>query len=391
MAAPPCASANDRFHPIANIFPLLEGEFLDALATDIKAHDLREPIVEFEGRILDGRNRYLACVQANRPPRFVDYDGHDPLAYVLSANLLRRHLSEGQRAMIASTLANMPQGHPEGKPANLPVSQNTAARLLGVSERLVRSAKAVRIKAVPALIKRAERGEIAISLAAKLAELPSEMQAEIAENDEAKLRGLVKKNARSAREQALGAATRRAAETLGSKIYAVVYADPPWQFAPYSQETGMDRSADNHYPTMTVDAISALKVPASDDAVLFLWATAPILPDALVVMSAWGFAYKSHFVWVKDRIGTGYWSRNKHELLLVGTRGKIPAPAPGDQFASVIEAPVGRHSEKPKDFALLIEGMFPNTPKIELFGRGFRLGWDVWGNEGLDDFRDSVP
>jgi N6-adenosine-specific RNA methylase IME4 len=143
----------------------------------------------------------------------------------------------------------------------------------------------------------------------------------------------------------------------------------------------MDRAADNHYPTMTLDDLLVLPVPAASDAVLFLWATVPMLPEALDVMAAWGFAYKSHYVWVKDRIGTGYWTRNQHELLLIGTRGDIPAPAPGEQYASVVSAAVGEHSAKPAMFAEMIEEMFPNLPAVELFARGPRLGWTVWGNE----------
>jgi N6-adenosine-specific RNA methylase IME4 len=84
---------------------------------------------------------------------------------------------------------------------------------------------------------------------------------------------------------------------------------------------------------------------------------------------------------MKDRIGTGYWFRNKHELLLVGVRGKIPAPAPGTQFASLIDAPVGEHSAKPDAFLEMIESYFPNLPKIELNARRRRDGWSCWGNE----------
>src|SRR5271155_5436675 len=88
-----------------------------------------------------------------------------------------------------------------------------------------------------------------------------------------------------------------------------------WRFKPWSRETGMDRAADNHYPTSEPSDIAARDVAsiAADDCVLFLWATAPMLPQAIDVMRAWGFAYKSHFVWAKDRLGTGYWNRNKHE------------------------------------------------------------------------------
>jgi N6-adenosine-specific RNA methylase IME4 len=106
-----------------------------------------------------------------------------------------------------------------------------------------------------------------------------------------------------------------------------------------------------------------------------------MLPEALSVMKDWGFQYKSHFVWVKDLTGTGYWARNKHELLLVGTRGSVPAPAMGTQEASVICAPRGRHSEKPEVFLRLIERHFPTLPKLEMFSRRWTPGWSVWGLE----------
>jgi len=170
---------------------------------------------------------------------------------------------------------------------------------------------------------------------------------------------------------------------LPGKKYGVILADPEWRFEPYSRETGMDRAADNHYPTSELEEIKARDVPsiAADDCVLFLWATAPMLPQALNVMQSWDFDYKSHFIWAKDRIGTGYWSRNKHEILLIGTRGNVPAPAMGTQFASLIEAPVGRHSEKPEIFYEIIEAYFPSLPKIELNARHARSGWAAWGFE----------
>jgi N6-adenosine-specific RNA methylase IME4 len=132
---------------------------------------------------------------------------------------------------------------------------------------------------------------------------------------------------------------------------------------------------------MTTEAIKALRVPAADDCVLFLWATVPMLPEAIDVMKAWGFTYKSAIAWVKDKAGTGYWVRGQCELLLIGTRGNVPVPVPGEQPPAIIEAPRGRHSEKPAIFAEHIERLFPNTPKLEMFARKARPGWDVWGNE----------
>ena len=190
-----------------------------------------------------------------------------------------------------------------------------------------------------------------------------------------------KRERRQTRERELAVATEQASAALGTKLYSVIYADPPWRFEPYSNQTGMDRAADNHYPTMTLDGIKALPVPAADDAVLFLWATVPMLPEALAVMAAWGFTYKSNFVWNKNKAGTGYWNRNKHEHLLVGTRGNVPAPAPGEQYSSVIDAALQEHSRKPFHFHEMIEEMFPSLPRIELFAREQFAGWDAWGNQ----------
>jgi N6-adenosine-specific RNA methylase IME4 len=144
----------------------------------------------------------------------------------------------------------------------------------------------------------------------------------------------------------------------------------------------MDRAADNHYGTMDLAAIKALKVPAAKHCALLLWSTTPMLLQALEVMLAWGFEYRSKCVWVKDRIGTGYWWRSQHETLLLGVKGRMPAPAPGTRFPSVIHAPRGRHSVKPAVFAEMIEAMFPAASKLEMFQRGaVRAGWDVWGAE----------
>ena len=143
----------------------------------------------------------------------------------------------------------------------------------------------------------------------------------------------------------------------------------------------MDRAADNHYPTMTIDDIKALNVPAADDCVLFLWATTPLLPEAFEVMKAWGFSYKSACVWYKTKMGTGYWFRDQSEHLLTGVKGDVPAPEQGSQYPSIITARQGEHSAKPFAFREMIEELFPNLPRIELFAREKFEGWDCWGNE----------
>jgi N6-adenosine-specific RNA methylase IME4 len=189
-----------------------------------------------------------------------------------------------------------------------------------------------------------------------------------------------KLEARVQREAALGAKQL----ALPDRRYGVIVADPEWKFEFYSPRGSLNSSADNHYETSALDVIKARDVPsiAADDCVLFLWATVPMLPHALEVMVAWGFLYVSNFAWAKDKAGTGYWNRNQHELLLVGRKGNVPAPAPGMQWPSVIEAPVADHSAKPEKFLELIEAYFPTLPKIELNRRGpARAGWDAWGHE----------
>lgn len=159
--------------------------------------------------------------------------------------------------------------------------------------------------------------------------------------------------------------------------FHVLYVDPPWDYA----NTGFAQSAAGQYPTMTLDAIRGLPVRelSIDDGVIFLWATAPLLPEAISVLSAWGYEYKTHLVWVKDRApGMGWFLNTKHELLLIGTKGSCH---PCEKVDSVFEYPVGEHSAKPPSVYGLIERMYEG-PYIELFLRGEpRKGWMGWGRE----------
>jgi len=145
--------------------------------------------------------------------------------------------------------------------------------------------------------------------------------------------------------------------------FPIIYADPPWQYEnPPIGATS--RSIENHYPTMTLEEICALPILklAADDAMLYLWATAPKLAECLKVIEAWGFEYRTNMIWDKEIIGMGYHVRNQHELLLVAKRGKIPPP-------------------KPVFYYEMIEKAYPTLPKIELFCRSPREGWAVWGNQ----------
>jgi hypothetical protein len=157
------------FHPLADIFPMLEDDELKALAEDIKAKGLTEPITLYEGKVLDGRNRYRACDLAEvelKPDQFTQYEGDDALGFVVSKNLHRRHLNEGQRAAIAAEIANMPQGFRSDQPsANLQkvISVPKAAELMNVSPRSVATAKTIKAPDLKAAVKSGKKSVNAAS------------------------------------------------------------------------------------------------------------------------------------------------------------------------------------------------------------------------------------
>ena len=172
-----------EFHQLANIFPLIDGQAYTDLMKDVMNHGVREPIWLYEGKILDGRNRYRAATALGIEPQFREYEGDDAASFVISLNLHRRHLNEAQRAMVAAKLANMVQGQrTDVQPsANLQnVSQSDAADMLNVSTRSVASAKKVIEEAPQEVVSAVEQGSISINLATQVLALPDEAKAEIA-------------------------------------------------------------------------------------------------------------------------------------------------------------------------------------------------------------------
>lgn len=158
----------------------------------------------------------------------------------------------------------------------------------------------------------------------------------------------------------------------------LVLADPPWR---YEHQEADNRDIENQYTTATVAEICQHSPRVKPDSILLLWATAPKLTEALEVMKAWGFNYRSCAVWDKERLGMGYWWRIQHELLLVGVKGKpgcTPEPA---RRSSVFREPRGKHSAKPESVYEWIESAFPGLSKLEMYCRSPRKGWAAWGNE----------
>lgn len=172
---------------------------------------------------------------------------------------------------------------------------------------------------------------------------------------------------------------------LPADKFRILYADPPWQYNDSGVITDSDNygRAERHYPTMSIDELCLLPVKemAEDDAVLFLWVTSPMLEDSFRAIKAWGFDYKTSFVWDKVKHNFGHYNSVRHEFLLVCTRGSC-TPDNLKLFDSVqsIERS-DRHSEKPKEFIDIIETLYTHGGKIELFARQKRDGWEAWGNE----------
>lgn len=179
---------------------------------------------------------------------------------------------------------------------------------------------------------------------------------------------------------------------MTNKKYNIIYADPPWQYKVYSKK-GLGRSAESHYPTMSLEDIQALPVRdlAAADCVLFMWTTIPLLKDCFSVMRAWGFTYKTvTFVWIKknrksDSLfwGMGHWTRANAELCMLVTIGHPKRRSAA--VHQVIMSHIEEHSKKPEEARHRIIELVGDLPRIELFARQKTDGWDAWGNEVICD------
>ncbi|MBU8542171.1 MULTISPECIES: MT-A70 family methyltransferase [Roseomonadaceae] len=182
-------------------------------------------------------------------------------------------------------------------------------------------------------------------------------------------------------------------KAVGAQKFATILADPPWQFVNRTGKMAPEHKRLSRYSTMTLQEISALPVDICllPTAHLYLWVPNALLPEGLHVMKAWGFQYKSNIVWHKlrkdggsDGRGVGFYFRNVTEILLFGTRGKNARTLqPGRTQVNYIGTRKREHSRKPDEQYALIEGCSPG-PRLEMFARGPRPGWAVWGNQSED-------
>lgn len=179
-------------------------------------------------------------------------------------------------------------------------------------------------------------------------------------------------------------------QLANGRRFATLLADPPWRFLNRTGKIAPEHHRLTRYGTMTLEQIMALQVQdvAAETSHLYLWVPNALLPDGLAVMAAWGFQYKSNLVWHKvrkdggsDGRGVGFYFRNVTELILFGVRGKNARTlAPGRRQVNLLATRKREHSRKPDEHYTIIEGCSP-SPRLELFARGARSGWDVWGDE----------
>ena len=355
------------YHDVAGLFPLMQGEEFEQLKADIAANGLREAIwLHPDGSIIDGRNRHRACIETDTPPRFRTWQGDGSLvAFVVSLNLHRRHLSSSQRAMIARRILPMLEAeNPHGgdrrsdgfQGGNLSTlngkNRDHAGKMFGVSGRYVGEADYI-AEAAPDLVESVEVGDLSIP-------------------------------------QAKREITRRQKQDpppLPDDKYRVIYADPPWHYGNSGVigETDHYGHVHRHYPSMTISELCDLgpdiRDMATKDAVLFLWVTSPLLEECFDVIRAWGFKYKTSFVWDKVGHNFGHYNSVRHEFLLICTRGSCTPDKPKlhDSVQSIEKSKV--HSEKPEAFRQIIDDIYPHGRRIELFARAEAEGWDMWGNE----------
>jgi N6-adenosine-specific RNA methylase IME4 len=182
---------------------------------------------------------------------------------------------------------------------------------------------------------------------------------------------------------------------VGSQRFGCILADPPWQFENRTGKVAPEHRRLSRYGTLPLAGIAALPVGeiAAPTAHLYLWVPNALLPDGLLVMREWGFQYKSNLVWRKTRQdggsdgrGVGFYFRNVTELVLFGVRGRNARTlAPGRRQVNYLESRKREHSRKPDELYPIIEACSAG-PHIELFARGVRPGWAVWGHEAAADY-----
>lgn len=361
-----------------SLMPPLSTVEYQELEESLKAEGCLFPLVVWDGIIIDGHNRYEICTRHGIEFEVIEHPFEsraEAKIWIIQNQFARRNLNSYQRGKLALKL----------KPLIAKIAKEHQRLSEGRGKKKGSPTLAKPIDTREEVSKAADVSHGTMSKIAKIEAEATLEQKELLEAGEMSVNQVYKqvraKELRADKVKIIQEAERSSVGPLGELgKFAVIYADPPWR---YEHETTGRREIENVYATMGMEAIKALPVSeiALDDCILFLWCPSPKVGEAIDAIRAWGFNYRTNFIWVKDRIGMGYYNRQRHELLLVAIKGNIPVPAPENRFDSVIESPREEHSKKPDRLYDMIEQMYPDFRKVELFARKEQPGWAVWGNE----------
>ena len=378
-----------KAHEAADLFPLLNGEALNVIVESMRLHgyDKRKPVVLLDGKVLDGRNRLQAAKLAGVEPAFVDAPlTCDPFQESWKHNGARRDIEPDHKAAIYLKILDASGAWQERRRAKAEQANTARSQTQkGVSKADAKQRGVSRDTARPEPKRSRDETAKAAGVSPATIARAEALKKKAPDRFEAVARGKAKAHQELGilkRAERMATINATSSPTLSNALgrFPVLYVDPPWRYEHVETES---RAIENQYPTMPLEEICALPVGeiATPDAVLFMWATSPKLAEAIKVIDAWGFTYRTCMVWVKDKIGMGYYVRQQHELLLIATRGSPPVPIESARPPSVIEAPRKKHSSKPAIFYDLIWQMYPELKRVELFARVEHEGWAAWGNE----------
>ncbi|GAB3483692.1 Spo0J and IME4 domain-containing protein [Polaromonas eurypsychrophila] len=384
--------------PCCKEFPPMEHDDFNSLKESILRNGQLQPLLVWQGRVLDGRHRLKACADLGIQPHFeeVKCSYEEARSMAFAANINRRNLSVGQRALLAARLASRKPGQTKASRQIQPVlTQDDAAKLFAVSRDAVQRGCRLLAGGSKATVNAVHTGSMSLNEAVVAMDThKTGLRAKTTDDERKALRvaAAVKerlgKEARHLRlvKQAATSAKNVALPT-GSR-YSIILADPPWSYGMAQDRAASRMIPHAHYPVMSVDAMLAeldVEGIAAKDAMLFMWCPAPLLPSGLELMAGWGFEFLTNWVWHKQggtlNCGGGTATVN-HELLLVGSRGSGVLIADKKARApSVFTAPVTAHSAKPVVVHERLETLYPGVSRIELFSRSDRTGWTMFGNE----------
>lgn len=378
--------------PYADVLPPLSTEERDSLRLSIEAEGVREPVLATEdGRLVDGHHRYgiTRDVRVAVVPGSAGWSDAQCRAHAIKANLDRRNLSPDQRRAVRDE-----QRRIAARLRSDGWAQAQVAALLGLARQTVAAWEDAtnannsngcvpdcRVK-IPGseyqrIADRVSAGEPVAQVAADYKVTPFGLRKALKKH-EARTQQDAMANTTAA-EQYQGTCTSEDLRTLvdAGKRFGTVYLDPPWRY----DNQGTRAATNDHYGTMSLDDIAALPVGelAAPDSHLHLWTTNGFIFECPRLLEAWGFTFKSMFVWCKPQMGIGNYWRVSHEILLTAVRGDARGFA-AHNLKSYAEFDRGEHSAKPEQVRVMIEKASPG-PYLELFGRRPAPGWTVWGNQ----------